>query len=381
MLPIYAFVADLDCPPDVSAADHFTEVGGAFISWVEAGFAEDVPGFGLPGGGTAEPLPGHVVEVESEQPDAAHELFRIVWRQPWLLDGSACQHEYAVARAGDRLSASVAWHLTASAPLPPDAVGPDRPAVIDQLRPYLGADTPDDRHPLDGLARADRGGAFRAVRAVLEQTRLAEQQERTAYCVELDKEVSALVAERKELLLEVDHLNETVYEQKVQIRALSRRKRHGNEEAELFEPASLVEVLTRIQGEFPHELTFLKSAEDSAGDSDYQSPGRVYDLLHALGDIARRWRTGTLGMDWYEAFQKADAQFVYKPHISTTTATNNWEDYAFQYDGAKRLFEAHVSLGKSHSPQKCLSVHWYRDEDQKRVIVGWCGRHLPNTKS
>jgi len=381
MLPIFAFVADLDCPPDVSAADHFTEVGGAFITWVESGFVEDVPGFGLPGSGTAEPSPGHFVEVESEQPDAAHELFRIVWRQPWLVDGSECHHEYAVARAGDQLSASVVWHLTASGPLPPGVVGPDRPAVLDQLRPFLGADSPDDRHPLDALARADRGGAFRAVRAALARARVVEQQERAAFYAELEKEVSALVDERNELRVEVDSLHDTVYEQRNQILVLSGRKRHANGAAEAFEPATLVDVLARIQTEFPHELAFLKSAETSAADSPYQSPRRVYELLHALGDIVRRWRTKALGMEWYEAFQLADPQFVYKPHLSDTTRSSNWEDYAFQYDGVKRLFEAHVSLGKTFDPKKCLSVHWYRDEDQKRVIVGWCGRHLPNTKS
>lgn len=382
MLPIHAFIADVDCPPGVPAVDRFAEVGSVFIDWVEGAFAEDAPAFSLPTEGTSEPVPGHAVRVETDTPDAAHERFRITWRQPWLADGCVCVHEYAVARAGETLSASVAWHLVADGNFPPDAGQPDHPAILDRLRPFVSDTILTDRHPLDGLARRDRGRAFRAVEAAIAGQRAAAERERAAFYEEMERENLALTAQRDELLLEVDELNETVYDQRSQILALSeRRPRANGTTARPFEPTSVSAAVDRAREEFGQELLFLKSADESAADSPYRYPERAYELLHALGEITRLWRTDALGKDWHDAFLEYNPRFKYKPKISQTTATNNWEDYAFLYDGAKRLFEPHISLGKSHDPKKCLSVHWIRDDAARKVIVGWCGRHLPNTMS
>ena len=56
-------------------------------------------------------------------------------------------------------------------------------------------------------------------------------------------------------------------------------------------------------------------------------------------------------------------------------------EYTFQYEGQPLLFENHVTLGRSHNPQDCLSVHWLRDDDRKRFVVGWCGKHRTNTRT
>ena len=382
MLPIHAFLADVSCPPGVSADDRFAEVGGLFIGWVEGAFTDESPGFVLPDGGTVEPAPGHVIGVQSDCLAPAHERYRLTWQQPWLYPGSELVQEYAVARAGDRLSASVVWRLASDGPLPAEFAEPIRPDILDRLLPFTLEPLADARHPLDGLARRDCGGAFWRVEAVLDDRRTEREQERAAFCAEVEKENRELAAEREELRVELDDLHETVFEQRSQLMALGGKRRRGTQATgEEWVPETVVDAAERAKAEFPQELLFLKSADESAADSPYQNPQRVYALLHALGDIARRWRTNALNMEWFEAFQKADPQFVYKPHLSQTTASNNWEDYAFLYDGVRRLFEPHVSLGKSFDPKKCLSVHWYRDEDAKKVVVGWCGRHRPNTKT
>ena len=66
MLPIHAFLADVSCPPGVTADDRFAEVGGLFIGWVEGAFTEESPEFVLPDGGTVEPAQGHVIGVQSD---------------------------------------------------------------------------------------------------------------------------------------------------------------------------------------------------------------------------------------------------------------------------------------------------------------------------
>lgn len=382
MLPIHAFVADIACPPGQPPADRFADVGGLFIGWVESAFTDDLPGFSLSGDGTVEPLPGHVIVEKSDPPTDGHERYRLTWRQPWLHPGSELVQEFAVARAREHLAASVVWRLTSEGDLPAEFAEPVAPAILARLLPFTTDPTADSRHPLDGLARQDRGLAFRLVDAAFAARRAAEEADRTALYAEMEAENRDLVAERDELRRELEDLHDTVYDQRSQILALNGRRRNGP--AAFGDPgtvASVSEAVEQARAEFAQELLFLKSAEDSAADSPYQYPERVYELLHALGEIAKRWRTSSLGKEWFDAFQEYNPRFVYKPHLSQTTSTNNWADYAFLYDGAKRLFEAHVSLGKSHDPKKCLSVHWYRDDEARRVVVGWCGRHLPNTKT
>lgn len=380
MLPIHSFVADIAIPPGQSPADRFADVGGLLIGWVESAFTDDLPGFSLSGDGTAEPLPGHVICEKSDPPQNGHERYRLTWRQPWLHPGSELVQEFAVARAGELLSASVVWQLTSEGHLPAEFAEPVAPAILPRLLPFTTDPTASDRHPLDGLARRDRGEAFRRVEATFAARRATEEADRAAFYAEMETENRELSAERDELRREVDDLHDSHHELRSQVLAL-RGRRGGVAIGELGSVGTVAEAVDRVRAEYAQELLFLKSAEESAADSPYQYPERVYALLHALGEITRRWRTDSLGKEWYDAFQDFDRRFVYKPHLSQTTSTNNWTDYAFQYDGVKRLFAAHVSLGKSHDPKKCLSVHWYRDEELKRVVVGWCGRHLPNTKS
>jgi hypothetical protein len=140
-----------------------------------------------------------------------------------------------------------------------------------------------------------------------------------------------------------------------------------------------LDALRRAEADFADVLLVLPSAVKSAADSPYQRADELFDLLTAVGAVARAWKAGRLCTGWYHALQAFG--FEYKDDISVTSAGKFGADYTFVYDGQKRLFENHVTLGAAHNPQKCLSVHWYRDETRKRVVIGWCGKHLTNTKT
>lgn len=139
----------------------------------------------------------------------------------------------------------------------------------------------------------------------------------------------------------------------------------------------VADAVRRAAEEFADVLEFLPSATDSAAVSPYQRPDRLYELLRALGELGREWRDGRLGRGWFHALR--DRGFEYKDNISQTSAGKYGTEYTFVYDGRPLMFENHVTLGVSHNPQECLSVHWYRDETRKRIAVGWCGKHLTNT--
>ena len=73
--------------------------------------------------------------------------------------------------------------------------------------------------------------------------------------------------------------------------------------------------------------------------------------------------------------------FEYKPDISETAKGSFKADYTFMYKGKKLLFGEHVTFGVGQDPQKCLSVHWHRDNASKIIAIGHCGKHLANTKA
>ena len=128
-------------------------------------------------------------------------------------------------------------------------------------------------------------------------------------------------------------------------------------------------------------LVFLDRVTDTAENSPYKQPEKVLELLEALNTIAMQWSAarGALGPGGWKGALAAKG-FVYKPRISQTTATSWGEDYTYTYDGARLLFEEHVTLGAG-DPNTCASVHWIRDDARWVLVIGHVGRHLRNTST
>ncbi len=139
------------------------------------------------------------------------------------------------------------------------------------------------------------------------------------------------------------------------------------------------EAATRAAADFCGTLIFLPSGLESALQSPYRWPDRVYSLFRALDELTRRWQqSGSIGTGWHAALKPKG--FDYAEFISPTAKGKFGEEYTFQYEGNPVLFEHHVTIG-ARSADTCISVHWFRDEAKKRLVIGWCGRHLSNTQS
>lgn len=139
-------------------------------------------------------------------------------------------------------------------------------------------------------------------------------------------------------------------------------------------------AVRRAKEDLDGPLVFLDSAVESADSSPYQNPERVQQLFEALYFVADEWRKnkGSLGRSWGDAL--AEFGFEYKPRVSETSRGKWGDEYSFHYKGEKRLFEHHITIGAKQA-DKCLSVHWYRDDDDRVLVIGHCGRHLTNTKT
>jgi hypothetical protein len=139
------------------------------------------------------------------------------------------------------------------------------------------------------------------------------------------------------------------------------------------------EAANRAAADFCGSLIFLPSGFESAQLSPYRWPDRVYSLFRALDELTRRWQqSGSIGTGWHAALKPKG--FDYAEFISPTAKGKFGDEYTFQYEGRPVMFEHHVTIG-ARSADTCISIHWFRDEAKKRLIIGWCGKHLSNTQS
>jgi len=143
---------------------------------------------------------------------------------------------------------------------------------------------------------------------------------------------------------------------------------------------TVAEAVGAARRETEGRLVFLDTALESAEASPFNRPNEVYRLLISMSKVAAAWQEGegALGTSWENAV--AEHGFEFKPRISETTRGQWGNEYEFTYKGVKHLFEQHVTLG-SKSPETCLSAHFLRDDEHFVLVVGWCGRHLRNTKT
>ena len=143
---------------------------------------------------------------------------------------------------------------------------------------------------------------------------------------------------------------------------------------------TVLEAIRRAKKDFTGPLVFLDSALDSAKNSPYKDPERVYELFEALALVAGTWKDkrGALGKPWNDALEEFG--FDLRDQISMTSKGKHGDQYKFTYKGQRRLFEKHITIGAKQA-DKCLSVHWYRDDDDLVLAIGHCGRHLSNTST
>ncbi len=151
------------------------------------------------------------------------------------------------------------------------------------------------------------------------------------------------------------------------------------QEADFDTVAEAVERAREELAELKSPVVIADSALRAAEDSPFQRPDEVYEFLMKLHTLAVQWRTrgGVLGQSWDAGLRQ---QGYGEKLLSDTARTRFRRHYEHAWRGEKRLFEAHWTLG-SRDANHCLCVHWWRDDQRREVVVGWVGRHLPNTMS
>ncbi|MBM4418501.1 MAG: hypothetical protein FJ033_09335 [Chloroflexi bacterium] len=155
----------------------------------------------------------------------------------------------------------------------------------------------------------------------------------------------------------------------------------GEFDIEDEQPKTMAEAVQLAEQRYAGELIFLPSAHESAADSPYRDPGKVFHVLTKLAALVREWQSvpdGKLGNDFRGLLR--DEGVVWKSGISGTTEAKYTSEYTFNYAGESRLFGEHVTLG-ARGANTCCSIHFLRDEEKQFLVVGWAGRHRRNTQT
>jgi hypothetical protein len=200
-----------------------------------------------------------------------------------------------------------------------------------------------------------------------DQGRLAE--EYFNRCVTLEGTISAKEEENQRLRDQVESLN------------LAWRYRQISGEEEIApEPDSpvttVLEAILRAKVENAAELVFGDDVEDGSTTlaSDAGPPERVYDYLTTLAEMTRRRRASSLGTDmilWLRGQGlKASNESETTLNSASEMRKRTWHD-----GQARRPFEQHLKPSEGTSPDRCVRIYFYYDEDKKKTVVGWVGRH------
>ncbi|HZZ79967.1 MAG TPA: hypothetical protein VFE62_15720 [Gemmataceae bacterium] len=197
------------------------------------------------------------------------------------------------------------------------------------------------------------------------------------------EEIEQLKVDRDEARSQVSELSRELEMQREAWQAFKGPRGPGGEVAAPPAPrapvSSVAEAVNRAAADFVSTIVFLPSAIESAKESPYRWPDRVYSLFQALDELTRKWQqSGSIGSGWHAALKPKG--FDYSEFISPTAKGKFGDEYTFQFEGKSVMCEHHVTIG-ARSADTCISIHWYRDEPKKRLIIGWCGRHLTNTQS
>lgn len=154
-------------------------------------------------------------------------------------------------------------------------------------------------------------------------------------------------------------------------------------EDESSEPEADLDELTVAEAfrlaveEAGSHVRYLASATDSIEEfASYKLPRRLYEALTTVSEAADSWQAGTLGPGFGQYF--ADRGFEFSQSNPAAHDRRTRAHYQVAYNGERVSMEPHLKVDQVTSPDQCLRVYWYRDDNAGLLVIGHVGRHLPD---
>lgn len=144
--------------------------------------------------------------------------------------------------------------------------------------------------------------------------------------------------------------------------------------------ASVGTALAAAAVDFVDTLTVWEDAVRAAEGSLFASPDQVYRALRAIAEVGRDYfsarssGTGVGPLD--QAFQKR-IPYKYTGFESAGTLSLYGADRVFRHGRLSLQMQRHLTLGRGGQTNNCLQIYFEFDHESERVLIGYCGRHLP----
>jgi hypothetical protein len=205
----------------------------------------------------------------------------------------------------------------------------------------------------------------------------------------LEGEVSKLEEGLELKELELQEANDEIRSKDFSIRGLKHQlKGSGQDYGSFVDIDRLMEMATRgdqptpleclelINDLYFKECIVLPSAKESAKAVGQFNHGRR--LLRSLYKLATKFRCEL--MDGGDAMARnVFSRNEYAATESDTVASNPTlrSKRVFEYDGKSTEMFRHLKIGIDSDSSKTIRVHFFWDSEKKKIIIGYCGEHLP----
>ena len=187
---------------------------------------------------------------------------------------------------------------------------------------------------------------------------------------------------------EVDRLRRELYESqqneqlwREQFVSVSRSMagEKGDEQAEISDVEDAVKRASRA---FPNQLVVALNSKSDV-ETPFKRPEEVYSVLAWLGTEYHRARTREMGRgpQFDKLLKEACSGWFYKPKQTDETKDQFPDWYRTRVGDRMYELDAHVGKGTSFDPQNTIRIAFDWDEEDKRVVVGYIGRHQKNRRS
>ena len=235
--------------------------------------------------------------------------------------------------------------------------------------------------------RAEEAARAAAAMAELEEAREENERLRSEKAAALT-ESRGLRVKVSDLEEEVDRFRQELYESQQTEKVwreqfVSVSKAVGDEKEEtLTEIGDVGDAVERARRAFPNQLVVALNSKSDV-ETPFQRPEEVYNVLAWLGTEYHRARTRELGRDpqFDKLLKEACSGWFYKPKQTDETKDQYPDWYRTRVGDTEYELDAHVGKGTSFDPQNTIRIAFDWDENEKRVVVGYIGRHQKNRRS
>lgn len=142
---------------------------------------------------------------------------------------------------------------------------------------------------------------------------------------------------------------------------------------------TVADAVRAAANEFADVLAVWEDAERSAEQSSFGSPAKVFQALEAIAEVGRAYfkaRNGGPPLGPMDRAFLSRIPFKYTCFESPTTLSLFGAERVFHHGGQSRQMQRHLTLGGG-TTNNCLQIYFEFDDPAQRVLIGYCGRHLP----